>query len=76
MRKEQEIRKELQNFRNQSRNFATLYEDTGNFTFRERAMEAAIFSDALAWVLKEHEITDKTFILYPKTGDITDGEKE
>lgn len=69
MKTEKEIREQLKNMDNQSKNCHFLYEQTGNDEFEGRSMKSRIFVDALRWVLGEKEIEDEQIIMDTKTGE-------
>jgi hypothetical protein len=69
MRTEDEIKKQLKNFEDQTRNLACLYEQTGAETFNIESLKSSFSADALLWVLGKTELTD-TPIVVDNVGNI------
>ena len=63
MRKEKEIREELEGRKNSVQNLKFLIEKTGNQQFELPYLESQISIGILEWVLGEREMTEETIMI-------------
>lgn len=70
MRTEKEVKKELENFTNQMKNSAMMYESTGQERFKEISINSLIIVDVLNWVLGKKDEIGEEEVEFVNTEDI------